>query len=304
MKFIELNQQLKTNISHLYNIVGEDVYLIKQAINMIKSATIKDLEEFNYTRLSAEKMKESELMSQILTLPIGNDYRLVVLENPNVELVKVINKLDLKDSSTVLLLINAEKLTVGETVDCSSLDRDNIVKYILNTLHKDNLSIEEQAMDYLIEVTGANMSKINNELKKLIAYAIDEKTINMDMVTNLVSNSYDYVIYMLTNAIDDKDYTKYQTVLKEISKSQSLSDIYSYIGRHLRRMQYISINKNDDELSKILAIKPYALKMSRQKISKNGIKYYINLYQKYITLDYQIKSGEISVYNALYELLF
>jgi len=76
------------------------------------------------------------------------------------------------------------------------------------------------------------------------------------------------------------------------------------LGKYFKRMQYICLNKQDDELSGILNIKPYAVKMSRQHISKNGIKYYIELYQKYIELDYKIKYGKITPTNALYELIF
>ena len=77
-----------------------------------------------------------------------------------------------------------------------------------------------------------------------------------------------------------------------------------YMGKYFKRMQYISLNKNDDELAKILNIKPYAIKMSRQNIAKNGVKYYLSLYEKYIELDHKIKSGKISATNALYELIF
>ena len=148
------------------------------------------------------------------------------------------------------------------------------------------------------------MSKINNELSKLTAYCVDCDTITMDIVTNLVSNTNEYAVYMLTNAIDNKDYTSYQKILNEMSKNASMGEIYSYLGKHFKRMQYISLNKNDDEIAKILNIKPYAIKMSRQHIAKNGIKFYINLYQKYVELDYEIKSGKITPANALYELIF
>lgn len=304
MKFIELNKNLKEKVSSVYNIKGEDVFLIRSAINNLKSALIKDLEEFNFIKLSGEKLKISELNSNLLTLPIANDYRLIVLENPSAEVVKFINNFDFTGSSTVIVIINAGKLNVGETIDCTMLDRVDITKYILNMLAKNNLSIEERALDYIIDATNSNMSKINSELNKIVSYAYGQDKVDMNMVTNLVSNSSEYVIYMLTGAIDDKDYTKYQTILSEMSKSSSLSEIYSYMGKYFRRMQYIAINKDDDELSKILGIKPYAVKLSRQKVTKNGVKYYINLYQKYIKLDYMIKSGEISVYNALYELIF
>ena len=32
MKFIELNKKLKEKIENVYNLIGEDVFLIKQAI--------------------------------------------------------------------------------------------------------------------------------------------------------------------------------------------------------------------------------------------------------------------------------
>ena len=304
MKFIELNKNLKHKIESVYNIVGDDYFLIKQAISNIKSFIIKDLEEFNYIKVDADKMKTQEAEAIISTLPIGNDYRLVVLTDPSADVVKLINKFNFEDLSIVVVCVNADKLTVGEKIDCSKLDRLDISKYILNYLSKHNLSIEERALDYIIDASNSNMSKIYNELNKLISYAQDEQTITMNIATNLVSNTSEYAIYMLTNAIDNKDYVNYQKILNELSKNASMGELFSYLGKYFKRMQYISLNKQDDELSNVLGIKPYAIKMSRQYITKNGIKYYIELYQKYIDLDYKIKSGKISATNALYELIF
>lgn len=304
MNFIDLNKKLKEKIESLYNIKGDDLFLIKQALNNIKSVVVQDLEEFNFVRLDAEKLKKEQINEQILTMPIGSEYRLVVLDNPNQEIVKLLNNYDFSDISTIVVCINADKLTVGEVVDCTHLEKTDISKYILNYLAKNKLSIQEQALDYIIEATNSNMSKINNELNKITSYCVDTDIVTMDIVSNLVANSNEYAIYMLTNSIDNKDYSTYQKILNELSKSQSINEIFSYMGKYFKRMQYISLNKNDDELAKILNIKPYAIKMSRQHISKNGVKYYIALYEKYINLDYMIKNGKISAYNALYELIF
>ena len=304
MKFIELNKNLKEKIEKVYNIVGDDYFLIKQAITNIKTFLIKDLEEFDYIKTEAEKMKTAEADAIISTLPMANDNRMVVLTNPSAEVVKLINKYNFEDVPVVVVCVNAEKLTVGEKIDCSKLDRADITKYILNYLAKQKLSIEERALDYIIDATNSNMSNVVNELNKITSYAQGESTITIDIVTKLVANSSEYAIYMLTNAIDNKDYTNYQKILNELTKNASTGEIFSYLGKYFKRMQYISLNKQDDELSTILNIKPYAVKMSRQYIAKNGIKYYIDLYQKYIDLDYKIKSGKITSTNALYELIF
>lgn len=304
MKFIELNKHLRENVSPLYNIKGNDFFLQKQALSNLKSFLIKDLEEFNYVYSEADKMKKEQANELISTLPIGNEFRLVVFNSPSQDVVKFINKYDFIDNSTVVVCINAEGLNVGEVVDCAKLDKADISKYVLNYLSKFKLSIEEQALDYLIDSTNGEMTKVVNELNKISAYCADLDVVTMDIVTNLISNSQEYAIYMLTNAIDTKNYASYQQILNHLGKSQSQSEIFSYMGKYFKRMQYISLNKNDDELAKILNIKPYAITMSRKHINKNGIKYYINLYEKYIDLDYKIKSGKITPTNALYELIF
>ena len=221
MKFIDLNKNLKERIEPLYNIKGGDFYLIKQALNNIKSFLIKDLEEFNFISIDAEKIKKEQINEQILTLPIVNEHRLVVINNPNQEIVKFLNKYEFSDNVVVVVCVGAENLTQGEVIDCSALDRSDITKYILNQLNKNKLSIEEQALDYLIDATHSNMSSLVNELAKITAYCVDSEIITMDIVTNLVANSSEYAIYMLTKAIDNKDYASYQKILNDLSKSQS-----------------------------------------------------------------------------------
>ncbi len=304
MKFIELSKNLKQNVKPLYNIKGEDFFLVKQSVTLLKQALIKDLEEFNYAYFDEEETTLSSFSASLETLPINNDYRLVVINKPSQEILNYVSNYDFTNSTTVLAVLNADKFALGETVDCSFLDKANLSKYVLNFLSKQNLSIEERALDYLIEITEGSMARLVTELNKLVAYATDETTITIDMVTNLVADTSQYMIYTLTNAIDEKDYVKYQTVLSDISKTQSFGEIFAYMGKYFRRMQYIAVNKDDEKLAKILNIKPYAIKMARQFISKNGVKYYVGLYNEYVDLDFQIKSGKLSVYNALYKLIF
>ena len=303
MKIIEINKHLKEKIENVYNIKGNDLFLIKNAINNIKVACIKNFEEFNFTRISGEKISKSELEATLSFLPMANDYRVVVLDNPNAEAVKLINQFRF-DNSTVLVTINADKLKVGEEIDCTKLDKADINRYVLNYLKNAGLSIMEQALDYLIEATGGDMSKISNELNKIAAYCHGKSVVELKDVMNLVSNSTEYVSYMLTSAIDEKNYAKYQQIINSMTKTLTAGEIFSYLGKYFRRMQYVAVDKNDEEVGQVLGLKPYAIKMSRQCIAKNGVKFYVGLYQKYIDLDYKIKSGKITPINALYELIF
>ncbi len=304
MKFLDLNKELKNNIANLYNLMGNDFFLTKNAIEQLKSAAILNLEEFNFVKLDADKLKVSELNPILETMPLGNDYRLIVLFNPSNEVAKYLNKYNFEPYQ-VVATVNAQNLSNAIIVECDQLDRESITKYILNMLSKFKLSIKQDALDYLIDSCSQNMSKIYNELNKIISYAlIEQEIIDINIVSNLVPSSSEYVIYMLTNSIDNKNLANYQQTLSELNKSFSVNEIFAYMGKYFRRMFYIAVSKNDEELQKILNIKPYAIKMSRQNIKNNGVNYYVNLYLKYVELDKLIKSGEISAKNALYELVF
>ena len=110
MKFIEFNKQLKISVEPLYNIKGDDFFLIKQTLSNIKNHLIKDLEEFNFSTFEAEKMKKDEIYEQLSILPIGNEYRLIVLNNPSQEVIKYLNV----DNS---FLTNLTKLAMENKLD-------------------------------------------------------------------------------------------------------------------------------------------------------------------------------------------
>lgn len=302
MKFMELNKSLKTEIKPLYVLKGDDVFLLNQAINLIKNATILNFEELNFVKLDGAKLNKNEFVAQLETLPIGNDYRLIVIDSPSNEICNILNKYEF--SAEQVIIAKNSKITAGEIVDCTKLERVDLSKYILNFLTKRGYTIEERALDYIIDATAGNMACINNELNKIVSYMGENALIDIDVVTNLVSNNVEYVSFMLTNAIDNKSFSDYQTILNTMSKTQTAGEIFASMGKYFRRMQYIALSKDDGVVAGLLGIKPYAVKMSRQNIAKNGSKFYINLYQKYVDLDYEIKSGEISADNALYKLVF
>ena len=304
MKFMDLSKKLKEEIKPLYNLQGGDVFLIQKAIAAFKSTIIKDFEEFDYVKLDAEKLKSENVYEQIVTLPLGNEQRLIILVNPNTDIVKMINSLDLEQLGNVVVCVNAVGLSKSEEVECSKIDKTDISKFVLTNLSKTGHSIEEVALDYLIDVCASDMMRISNEINKLTAYCEDAEIITHDVVVNLVNENNEYAVFMLTNAIDKKDFSTYSKILNQMKKSQSNGEIYSYLGKYFKRMQYIALNKDDSVVAKILNIKPYAVQKSREHIAANGVKFYLHLYEKYIELDELIKSGKISAANALYELIF
>ncbi|MBQ3502864.1 MAG: hypothetical protein IJA72_04305, partial [Clostridia bacterium] len=238
------------------------------------------------------------------TMAFGDSFRMVVFTNPNNEQVKTINSLTKGLDRVVVVCVQPEsKIDDAEIVDCNHLDKADLIKWVNSYLAKANAKIEKGAFDYIVDLSGGDLAYLNSELPKLISFAGD-KTITREDVDLTFTKNKNYFVYHLSNAIDLKDKKAQFNILNTLTLNQSVGDIFTFLGSYFRRMFYCAISKDtDDELANILKVKPYAISKARQMVTKNKAKYYIDLYNKYIDLDYNIKSGDISPQNAIYELL-
>ena len=303
MKFLQLKQSL-SNPKLIYSITGDDEFLISQALRILKEGLVTCFDEFNYLKVDMDNTITKDYANLLNTMAFGDSFRMVVFTNPNNEQVKTINSLTKGLDRVVVVCVQPEsKIDDAEIVDCNHLDKADLIKWVNSYLAKANAKIEKGAFDYIVDLSGGDLAYLNSELPKLISFAGD-KTITREDVDLTFTKNKNYFVYHLSNAIDLKDKKAQFNILNTLTLNQSVGDIFTFLGSYFRRMFYCAISKDtDDELANILKVKPYAISKARQMVTKNKAKYYIDLYNKYIDLDYNIKSGDISPQNAIYELL-
>lgn len=303
MKFLQLKKSLNEPKS-IYSIVGDDEFLVSQAVRILKESLVTCFDEFNYLKVDMDNTSTKDYANLLNTMAFGDSYRLVVFTAPSAEQVKAINSLTKDLDRVVVVCVQPEsKVDNAEIVDCNHLDKADLIKWLNNYLAKSNTKIEKGAFDYIIDLSNGDLAYINTELPKLVSYAGDQ-TITRDDVDLTFTKNKNYFVYHLSNAIDLKDKKAQFDILNTLTLSQSVGEIYTFLGPYFRRMFYCAISKDtDDNLATILKVKPYAISKARQMVTKNKPTYYIDLYNKYINLDYSIKSGDITPQNAIYELL-
>lgn len=303
MKFLELKKSLTTP-KLIYSVAGDDEFLVSQALRILKEGLVTCFDEFNYLKVDMDNTVIKDYANLLNTMAFGDSYRMVVFTAPNAEQVKAINALTNGLDRVVVVCVQPEiKVANAEIVDCNHLDRADLTKWVNNYLAKANAKIEKGAFDYIIDLSSGDLAYLNTELPKLTSYAGD-KTITKDDVDLTFTKNKNYFVYHLSNAIDTRDKRAQFDILNTLTLSQSIGEIYTFLGPYFRRMFYCAISKDSDEsLAGILKVKPYAIAKARQMVTKNKPTYYIDLYNKYINLDYSIKSGKITPQNAIYELL-
>ena len=303
MKFLEFKKSLSAPKS-IYSITGDDEFLVSQAVKIVKDVLVTCFDEFNYLKVDMDNTPTRDYANLINTMAFGDSYRVVVFTNPTNEQVKVINTLTKDLDRVVVVCVRPEsKIDNAEIVDCNHLDRSDLVKWLNNQLAKNNVKIEKGAFDYIVDLSGADLAYLNSELPKLVSYAGD-KTVTREDVDLTFTKNKNYFVYHLSNAIDSKDKKTQVDILNTLTLSQSVGEVFMFLGSYFRRMFYCAIDKGSDEnLATILKVKPYAISKCKQLVTKNKASYYIDLYNKYINLDFSIKSGDITPQNAIYELL-
>lgn len=303
MKFLQLKKSLSKPKS-IYSITGDDEFLVSQAVRLIKEGLVTSFDEFNYIKVDMDNTPVKDYANLLNTMAFGDSYRVVVFTAPNAEQIKVINTLTKDLDRVVVVCVQPEsKVDNAEIVDCNHLDKPDLIKWLSNYLAKSNTKIEKGAFDYIIDLSSGDLGYLNTELPKLVSFAGD-KTITREDVDLTFTKNKNYFIYHLSNAIDAKDKKAQFDILNTLTLSQSIGEVFMFLGSYFRRMFYCAIDKGDDEnLANILKVKPYAISKARQMVTKNKPTYYIDLYNKYINLDFSIKSGDITPQNAMYELL-
>lgn len=303
MKFLELKKSLESPKS-IYSIVGDDEFLVSQAIRVIKEGLVTCFDEFNYLKVDMDSTQTKDYANLLNTMAFGDSFRVVVFTSPSAEQVKAINKLTNGLDRVVVVCVQPEsKVDNAEVVDCNHLDKADLIKWLNGFLFKSHAKIQKNAFDYILDLSGGDLAYLNSELPKLVAFAGD-KTISYEDVDITFTKNKNYFVYHLSNAIDTKDKKAQFDILNTLTLSQNIGEIFIFLGAYFRRMFYCAIDKGSDEnLASILKVKPYAIAKARQMVTKNKPTYYIDLYNKYINLDYSIKSGDITPQNAMYELL-
>ena len=212
MKYIELKASLKSKIENAYLIFGDDRYLCYDALKKIEDALSITIKDMNSVTISGDKITAKEIVEAANMYPFGDEYRLVVVKDfapaKNKEEYKVIeNYLKAPLSSTVVVFFNPDaaefykgmaNLTV---IDCSKIEPKVIAAFIKNNLAKNEIQASEEAIENLIMFCDSDMTRITNELEKLIAYVADTKTLTADIVKEFVVQDKEYQVFELAEFI-------------------------------------------------------------------------------------------------------
>ena len=312
MRFDELKLTLKKQIDFAYLVVGKDFFLRSSAEKMITKRCVDNFLEMNVSHFNDENYSINAFLDSLIQVPFGSEKRVVVLSEVNLnsqDQKKILEALKNKNSLVCVIFVYSEmqnflnKIKDECTiVDCAPLDPETIRAIVVNKLAKNGIKIEGNAVKTLIDFTNGDMTFIDQEMKKLIAFAQESKQIKEKDVLDLVHKNIEYSVFELSNAVADKNREKALALLDlMIANKESPQNLLGMLLANFRRMFYVSVSKESNAvLANALGVKEYSIKIAKRlalKFTPKKLKKILDIGGQ---IDFDIKNSKMDDKNAIY----
>ncbi len=283
MWFSQFQAQLRgRNFSPAYFLLGPDVYLRDAARDALMEALGKSWGKEPLTSsVDLDQTSLDELLNSALTLSLFAPKQVLQirgamkLKEPQVR--KLAEYLKNPSPDTILVFLAGELgrddrkkkiyrvLEAGaQIVDLAYLSEPQTRSWISKRLRKRGFSIEEEAVESLVELQGTDLGRLNLEIEKLALFAGEGKTITLEMVQDLAGYSREHTVFDFLDAVLARDRRKALRLSYELTAQPAeMLSMVALLARRMRtllQIQELSPKMGPGEMARHIGGSPYFLK--------------------------------------------
>ncbi len=314
MKFVDLKKELKTKILPAYLLKGGDDFVLNKAYSLICDACALQMPELNKNEYKGEIIDIEDVVKSLNTMPVFCDKKVVYvdLDGKNANDVKKLSALNdyfVSPNPTSVLVVRAMSVPSFfnacaknfETVDCDRLDASIVKSFFVKELSKYNKTISVDGFNLLFSYCNGDMSKLTNELTKLVSFVGDREIVEKSDVETISTKTMEFQIFELTENLAKKNAVKVYEILSTLKvRKDEFRGLLGLIYNHFRRLFYVSITKGTrDELASMLGVAPFAVTKATEQAKLLSKKQLKDIIDECMRLDYDMKLSKITVENAV-----
>ena len=266
------------NIKPIYFLMGEESYYIDKIADYIEKSILTEEERgFNQMVLYGRDVTVEEIISNAKRFPMMAEKQVIIVKEAQ-DLIRTIDKLESyaenPQPSTVLVICYKYKLLDkrkkvykaisknGVVFESKKLYDNQIAEWIRKILASKKYKIEPKASQMLVDFLGTSLSKVNNELEKLMLVLPPETFISPEHIEENIGISKDFNNFELHKAIGEKNILKVNRIINHFAKNQkanplvvTISTLNNYFSKLL--VYHGLKDKTRGNVAKALKISPY-----------------------------------------------
>ena len=316
MNYVDFKNDIENGKTFsIYLFEGEDAFFRERGLSIVKKLLISE-PQLNCATFEGEKLNEKEVESSLYSYPFLSLKRLTVIReyypkaNSISKGIKQFLENPMQDS--VLVVVNEKpcdaikKFNSVCLVECVKADAYKISQHVKAKCSMAGVAIDMETAKLLAEYCLRDMTRVENETEKLIAFALQKKVITKQDVESLVVQDTEYKIFHMTDSISKKDFNKALSIIFEmLEKGETLQRLLISVYNYFKRLLHVAISdKTDAQLASILGIKESAVRITRAQAKNFKKKSLKNAVDLLADTDYLIKSGKVDAEDRIWHNLF
>ena len=319
----------------VYLLHGEEAFYIDQITDYIEDKLLNDAEKgFNQTVLYGKDTDMATILGAAKRYPMMSDFQVVIVkeaqdlkwakeEGASKEAEFVLNYFEKPLPSTILVLAykyaNFDKrkkiykaINKSGLIFQSDLVRDyKIAGWIDDFVKSKGYKVDPQASALMAEYLGTDLSKIANEIEKLMLNIAKDQIINTDLVQKNIGISKEYNVFELQKALAIRDVLKCNKIINYFASNPKANPtvmVLANLGGYFSKILRYHYLPNKADAASALGIPPFFVKdyeVAARNYNTGKVFQVISLLREY---DLKSKgldsSGNVNDGELLKELVF
>lgn len=291
MNFNELLKDLKNRkFKPVYLLHGEESYYIDKISDYIEENVLTPAERgFNQSVYYGKDADLINILNAAKQFPMMSDYQVIIikeaqdlkwgkesddskksadpflayLENPPLSTILVLCFRNGKFDKRKKVYKSIEKK--GIVFESAPINESKVASWLEGLVSEMGYAIHPQAAALMAEYLGNDLSKISNELEKLILNIKPGQQIGPDHVQDNIGISKEYNVFELQNAIARKDAFKVNQIINYFAANPKNNPVYMLLGAlntfftKILKYHYAS-DRSPQGIARELEISPYFVK--------------------------------------------
>lgn len=296
MTFDEIIASIKNRqFKPVYFLHGVEPFYIDQVVDLAAETILGEGErDFNQTIFYAKDTQPLTVVDAALRLPMMSEYQVVILKEAQ-EYTKaaqweVFEKYVASPSKSTILIFAHKYKTIDKrsrfykqlgkmaaVFESEGVKDYQLAGWVKNYIASKKYQATDKAIALITEFIGNDLSRITNEVEKLMLVVPPGTQINEKHVEQNIGISKDYNVFELVNAIAEKDVIKANKIVNYFGENPKATHITVVLGSLHGLYQrlfkaHFAQTEDPSKVASLLKVHPYAAKELLQNKRKHPAK--------------------------------
>jgi len=280
MTYDQLYTQIqKKQFVPVYFLMGDEPFYIDEISNYIEeNAMEEEHRDFNQMLLYGKETDADEIIALAKQFPFGTEKRVIIVkEAKELKGIDKLVKYAEAPAQTAIVVICYKYATLrapqvkavekkGVVFHSEKMKDYKLPEWIQKHVEKYRFKIQPAVANLLAENIGVDLSRIDNEFKKLTIFLPPNSEITAEIVEKHIGISKEYNVYELQNALAerkiDKAYKIVHYFCQNIKQSPNVVTINSLATFYLKLLAYNLSDKSVEAKAKVFGSNAFIQKIN------------------------------------------